>query len=179
MYEEEKYIPEEVVIPVELPDIEIREEILTERKGSAVRITTPKKGDKLGLIEMANKNAESAFELKRDREEMGFRALEELQQKLRLTTSNIPGGNYVIHYCAELNITGGSSALSTMQVQLDDATTLGTFSDKTRYDFGGPAGFAMVTLSTGVHNIDIDYRATQATYAAEIRRARIMLWKVP
>jgi hypothetical protein len=66
-----------------------------------------------------------------------------------------------------------------MQCQVDDATTIAEFSDKTRYDFGAAAGFAKVTLSTGVHNIDIDYRATAAAYPVEIRRARIMLWKVP
>jgi hypothetical protein len=101
------------------------------------------------------------------------------QQKLRLTTDNIPGGEYVIHYSAELNITGGFSDMVSMQVQVDDTTTLAEFSDKTRYDFGAASGFARVTLSTGIHNIDIDYRATSASYAAEIRRARIMLWKVP
>ena len=84
MYEEGKFIPEEVVIPVELPDAGIREEILSERRGGNVRITTPKRGEKLGLIEMARKNAESAFVLKRDRDQLILHSLEEMQRKLRL-----------------------------------------------------------------------------------------------
>jgi hypothetical protein len=104
---------------------------------------------------------------------------ETFQQKLRLTTGNIPGGDYIIQYSAEISITGGFSDMVSMQVQIDDATTIAEFSDKTRYDFGAASGFAQVTLSTGVHNIDIDYRTTLTTYTAEIRRARLMLWKVP
>ena len=105
IYEEGNYIPEEIVIPVELPDIHIREEILSERKGSSVKIITPKRGEKIALIEMANKNAVSAFELKRDRDEITTRSLKELQQKLRLKKlperiecfdiSTIQGGNAV------------------------------------------------------------------------------------
>ncbi len=84
MYEEGKYVPEEVIIPVELSDSSIREEILSERRGGRVKITSPRRGEKLGLIEMARKNAESAFILKRDREQMGLHSLEHMQKKLRL-----------------------------------------------------------------------------------------------
>lgn len=84
MYDEGKYIPEEVVIPVDLPDTRIREEVLSERKGRSVKITSPKRGEKVGLIEMARKNAESAFILHHDRDEMNLRSLEEMQKRLRL-----------------------------------------------------------------------------------------------
>ncbi len=84
MYEVGKYIPKEIIIPVELSDVGVREEILSERRGGSVKIIAPLRGEKLGLIRMASKNAESAFVLKRDREQMAIHSIEEMQKKLRL-----------------------------------------------------------------------------------------------
>ena len=52
--------------------------------GGSVKIIAPMRGEKLGLVKMASKNAESAFALKRDREQTAIRSIEEMQKKLRL-----------------------------------------------------------------------------------------------
>jgi excinuclease ABC subunit C len=84
MYDEGRYIPEEIVIPVELSDASVREELLSERRGGSVRLVSPKRGERRSLIEMARKNAESVFALNHDREQMRASTLEQMEKRLRL-----------------------------------------------------------------------------------------------
>ncbi len=54
-------IPQEILLPYELKDKQLIEEWLSDIKEKKVTIHTPKKGEKLKLIEMSNKNAKEAY----------------------------------------------------------------------------------------------------------------------
>ncbi len=76
-------IPKEVVVAEELPEMESLEQFLSERGGHRVKIVCPRRGERRTLVEMAEKNARSAFEdygtSQRNRE-----LLEDLQELLSL-----------------------------------------------------------------------------------------------
>ena len=54
-------IPEEILLDEELPDGAALEEFLTRRRGKAVKILYPKRGERRTLVDMAAKNARTAF----------------------------------------------------------------------------------------------------------------------
>lgn len=54
-------IPEEILLDEELPDGAALEEFLAQRRGKAVKILYPKRGERRTLVEMAAKNARTAF----------------------------------------------------------------------------------------------------------------------
>ncbi|MGZ3568502.1 MAG: excinuclease ABC subunit UvrC [Thermodesulfobacteriota bacterium] len=100
-----KFIPEQILIPAEIPEQEFVEKWLTELRGKRVRISVPMKGDKKNLLKMACENAERFLlaedELQKDRRQL----LQVLKEKLHLKTiprrieafdiSNLQGGNAV------------------------------------------------------------------------------------
>lgn len=83
-YQGERFIPEEILLPVEIGDREVREEYLSERKGKKVAILCPQRGDKRHLVEMAVENARQSFAERHDKEKQRERMLLELKEKLRL-----------------------------------------------------------------------------------------------
>jgi hypothetical protein len=105
--------------------------------------------------------------------------LDTYQQKVRLTTPSLSAGVYRIGWHNETRCSSVSADIY-YRVQLDDTTDLcevnNEIGDNTNYLSG--AGFAHVTLTAGVHTIDMDYRNETATNTAYIRRARLELWKV-
>lgn len=84
-YSQTRFIPSEVIIPVESADAKLLEEWLTEKKGKKVEVLHPQRGDKVRLIEMAQKNAENAYLVSRTHEEDFTRTLKALKETLRLT----------------------------------------------------------------------------------------------
>lgn len=87
-YTSEEYIPRDIVLQRDIPEISIIESYLSKQKGSKVKIRVPKKGDKLDLVEMAKKNAEAALnqvkaKIIKERQKT-FGALEELKAILGL-----------------------------------------------------------------------------------------------
>ena len=83
-YDGQVVIPDEVLLPLEIPEPEPLEVWLAERKGGKVAVRTPKRGAKADLIAMAERNAkESLTAHPASREEMKA-VLERLQRKLRL-----------------------------------------------------------------------------------------------
>jgi excinuclease ABC subunit C len=79
-----RYLPDEVLVPVELEDADVRAELLTERRGKKVTVAVPQRGEKAHLLQMANENARQSFASRRDSEKTRERMLEELRTKLRL-----------------------------------------------------------------------------------------------
>ncbi|MEE9605028.1 MAG: excinuclease ABC subunit UvrC, partial [Candidatus Scalindua sp.] len=63
-YGHTRFIPDEVIIPVESEDKGILEELLSEQKGHKVNVICPKRGGKMKLVGMAIKNAENAFKIR-------------------------------------------------------------------------------------------------------------------
>jgi excinuclease ABC subunit C len=62
-YAEGRYVPREVVVGADLPDRELLEQWLSARRGTAVHIHAPQRGEKLRLLELVARNAQLAFEL--------------------------------------------------------------------------------------------------------------------
>ncbi|RYE93941.1 MAG: excinuclease ABC subunit UvrC, partial [Myxococcales bacterium] len=81
---ESTLLPDEVVVPVMPEGADGVAEWLSERKGRAVRIVSPQRGDRRKLLELATENAAHAFrEKKRASDDVASR-LAQLQEKLRL-----------------------------------------------------------------------------------------------
>ena len=87
-YQGERFIPEEILLPVEIEDREVREEYLTEKRGAKVALLCPQRGDKRKLVDMAAQNATQSFRERHDQEQQKERMLLELQHRLRL--KNLP-----------------------------------------------------------------------------------------
>jgi excinuclease ABC subunit C len=83
-YSGEKFIPEEVVVPVEIEEKRVIGRWLTERKGKAVRLLKPERGEKARILEMARKNAELALRDRLGIEEKKGKILEGLRDTLHL-----------------------------------------------------------------------------------------------
>jgi excinuclease ABC subunit C len=62
-YSNGRYVPREVLIDSEIPDRELLQEWLTQRRGTAVRIHVPRRGEKERLQDLVFRNARLAFEL--------------------------------------------------------------------------------------------------------------------
>jgi excinuclease ABC subunit C len=58
-----RYVPREVLVPAEVPDRDLLQSWLGERRGTHVRIRTPQRGEKLRLLDLVVRNARLAFEL--------------------------------------------------------------------------------------------------------------------
>ncbi len=83
-YSQTRFIPSEVIIPVQSADAKLLEAWLSERKGKKVEVIYPQRGDKVRLVEMAQKNAENAYMVSRVHEEDFARTLHSLKETLKL-----------------------------------------------------------------------------------------------
>ena len=81
-------IPPEILVPVEPASGGVLADLLTEQRGSRVRVRVPQRGPKLALLETVAKNATEALVLHKTRRASDLstrnRALEEIQQALGL-----------------------------------------------------------------------------------------------
>ncbi len=68
LYAEDAYIPEEVLVPVEIPSRDALSEILFERAGHPVGIRVPAKGERARLLALAAENAAEAHRMRREKE---------------------------------------------------------------------------------------------------------------
>ena len=83
-YQGDRYVPDEILVPVEMEDQDVRADYLSERKGKRVEILRPQRGDKVRLLEMAAENAGQSFRERQDADRKHERMSEELQRKLHL-----------------------------------------------------------------------------------------------
>ncbi|HPC85988.1 MAG TPA: excinuclease ABC subunit UvrC, partial [Smithellaceae bacterium] len=84
-YDDASGMPEEIILPVRLPDEEVMAEWLAEKRGKKVVLTVPRRGPKKALLEMACANARELFLSYRKKEEQKSAALQILQRKLSLS----------------------------------------------------------------------------------------------
>jgi excinuclease ABC subunit C len=120
-YQGNRFIPDEILLPVTLEDREVREEYLGERKGKRVEILAPQRGDKRQLVDMAVENARQSFSERHDQEKAREKMLLELQRELRLK-----------HYpqrieCFDISTIHGAHAVGSQ------VTFINGEPDKTRY----------------------------------------------
>jgi len=101
-----RQVPGEILLAEELPERDLLEGWLTERRGSAVRLRVPQRGEKVRLLELVQRNARLAFELewKQPRQQSqeilrGLRDLLDLEAEPRriecFDISNIQGSDVV------------------------------------------------------------------------------------
>ncbi|MFY0574718.1 excinuclease ABC subunit UvrC [Cystobacter fuscus] len=83
-YDQGNFVPEEVLLPLDVEEREGLEALLTERKGDRVRVMVPKRGEKRDLVEMAQKNAEQAVLERRRTKDETENVLRRLQERLGL-----------------------------------------------------------------------------------------------
>ncbi len=87
-YAQSSDIPDEVLTKYEIADAKIIGEWLRERKGRKVSVISPKRGEKLSLVKMADKNALTSLEnykIKQLKEKEKSAVLDELQSALNLS----------------------------------------------------------------------------------------------
>ncbi len=82
------FIPEEILLPMEIEDEEALAELLGDLKGSKVSLIFPQRGTKRELVVLAGKNAMSAFRERGEKEATTEAVLVELSKRLQL--SRIP-----------------------------------------------------------------------------------------
>ncbi|MET0401394.1 MAG: excinuclease ABC subunit UvrC [Cystobacter sp.] len=83
-YDQGHFVPEEVLLPLDVEEREGLEALLSERKGDRVRLMVPKRGEKRDLVEMAQKNAEQAALERRRTKDETENVLRRLQERLGL-----------------------------------------------------------------------------------------------
>jgi len=103
-YLNEEVLPEEVLLPIEVPEAEALEAVLSERRGRPVRLRAPKRGEARQLVVLACRNAEQAFRRRDDESEALEDVREELASKLRL--SRAPAAIE----CVDISALGGTLA---------------------------------------------------------------------
>jgi len=83
-YAANRFIPEEVLLPVEDQDAEALAQWLSEKRGRKVSVRCPKRGEKRRLVELANHNARQAEQLATSGAERRREEMESLRRILHL-----------------------------------------------------------------------------------------------
>jgi len=104
-YARAAFIPPEILVPTPTPDAQPLAEWLSDRRGSKVTIVCPKRGPKRRLVEMAARNATSAFRAAHATQRHRARVLEALAAALAL-----PKSPERIE-CYDISNTGGTEAV--------------------------------------------------------------------
>ena len=78
--------PKTILLPFDIEDSETLEEFLTGLAGHSVRMETPKRGDRLRLVEMAKVNAREEIQRRTTASQRRVKTLEWLQKTLELPT---------------------------------------------------------------------------------------------
>jgi excinuclease ABC subunit C len=137
-YGTDALLPDEILLPVELEDAEAAEAWLSERRGRKVKVSTPKRGARAELVEMARRNAENAFhESRRSKEELTG-MLERLKDSLSLT--RLPRRVE----CFDISLFQGSSAVGSKVCFLDGEPDKAQYRRYRIKTVGGTDDFAML-----------------------------------
>ncbi|MHC4788206.1 MAG: excinuclease ABC subunit UvrC [Planctomycetota bacterium] len=112
-YSQNRFVPEEVLVPVESPDADLLEAWLAEKKGRKVRVIHPQRGAKRRLVELANRNARQAERAATSEQERRRLAMESLQGILGL--SELPRNIE----CFDISTLQGREAVGSMVVFRD------------------------------------------------------------
>jgi len=112
-YGEGRYIPPELLIPLELSDSALISEWLGELKGKKVSLRHPKRGEKVKLVSLAKMNAENALSAQVLEEDKGAKLLESVQRMLNLRKR--PGRME----CFDISNTQGKLSVASMVAFVD------------------------------------------------------------
>lgn len=84
-YQGDQEFPDEIVIPLALPDRGARRELYSERRGKPVKLVVPERGEKLQLLRLAETNARENFIARPGAARRSEVALEELRDEFELS----------------------------------------------------------------------------------------------
>jgi excinuclease ABC subunit C len=113
-YLDQQYVPARIHVPVEFEDLEVLEEMLSERRGRKVEIHTPQRGVKKALLSLAETNAQHSFEQR-------FRVLKPSSMAIREALQDmlgLPEGPRRIE-CFDISHTHGTDTVASMVVWED------------------------------------------------------------
>lgn len=87
-YSQTDFVPKEILVSEEIPEADVITEWLSAKRGSRVVLRRPKRGEKRGLVEMVEQNAQEAMAERKQQRELELAATEgalhELQEALDL-----------------------------------------------------------------------------------------------
>jgi excinuclease ABC subunit C len=106
LYAGEQVLPETVILPFELEDGEIREGMLSEKRGAKVELRVPQRGSKARLLLLAQRNAKENFEARFSAVDKNDRVLAALRTELEL--SEMPR----VIDCVDISHFQGSSSVA-------------------------------------------------------------------
>lgn len=87
-YDEDSYIPREILLDEPVEDEKLIQQMLYERRGGAVSVRCPQRGEMAQLMEMAKANSKQELESILTKEERVSKTLKDLQKQLNLP--NLP-----------------------------------------------------------------------------------------
>jgi excinuclease ABC subunit C len=137
-YRQNRFIPEEVLIPVPTEDAELLQAWLSERKGRKVSVLCPQRGAKRRLVELANRNARQAERAATSAEEKRRLEMESLQDTLAL--ANLPRRIE----CFDISTLHGKEAVGSMVVFAGAAPDKGSYRHYRIRQVEGQDDFAMM-----------------------------------
>jgi excinuclease ABC subunit C len=83
-YSRDVQIPDEILVPLGIEETGVFTELLSENKGKKVAVTFPRRGTKLELVRLADRNAETAAVEGRSEKERIEATLDDLKKRLHL-----------------------------------------------------------------------------------------------
>ncbi len=84
-YQFQDNLPKEILTPYPMNQLKEIEEILFERLKKKISLSSPQKGDKLALVELAQENAKALFIQEKNQQEIREKQLLDLQETLKLS----------------------------------------------------------------------------------------------
>src|SRR6185503_16166261 len=115
------YIPDEVLLPLAIEDANVKSEWLSEKREHKVEVLAPQRGPRRKLVELAEKNAASAFVTRRNKAEDAEAALAKLQSRLNL--KKLPRRIE----CFDISHIQGTATVGSMVVFLDGEPAKGEY----------------------------------------------------
>jgi excinuclease ABC subunit C len=141
-YDGAGFIPKEILLPVDWEGRGIIAEWLRERRGGAMTLKVPRKGEKLQLTKMAGENARTLLEQERRREQKETAVVDELLAELKreLELTQLP---HRIE-CFDISNTQGREAVASMAVFVDGQPKGADYRRFRIKTIEGPNDFAML-----------------------------------
>jgi len=100
-------------------------------------------------------------------------------EALTLITSSLPPANYKVGWCFEWNMSNSSYPF-VCRVQVDDTTTLMETNIRTpdANSWNVLSGHKCIDLTSGSHDIDVDFKSSKNGKTASIRNIRLEFWRI-
>ncbi len=136
--EDREGIPREILVPELPPEVDVLEELLSESRGSKVRVRVPQRGDKKALLETVAQNAAQGLALHKTKRASDLttrnQALEEIQTALDLITAPLR------IECYDISNLQGSEIVASMVVFEDGLARKGEYRRFVIRSVGGESG---------------------------------------